>query len=57
MRSGIYDYGPKGGQGEQLDFTEEDEFGKILEVTKSSDSGSFGFIVRKGNWEENRSLL
>ncbi|SDI66135.1 pullulanase [Proteiniclasticum ruminis] len=43
--------GPRG-TGEQLDFTEEDEFGKILEVTKSSDSGSFGFILRKGNWEE-----
>nr|WP_313126297.1 pullulanase-associated domain-containing protein [Proteiniclasticum ruminis] len=43
--------GPRG-TGEQLDFTEEDEFGKILEVSKSSDSGSFGFILRKGNWEE-----
>ncbi|SFN66852.1 pullulanase [Proteiniclasticum ruminis] len=42
----------QGGQGEQLDFTGEDDFGKILEVTKSSDSGSFGFIVRKENWEE-----
>lgn len=43
---------PKGGQGEQVDFTGEDDFGKTLEVTKSSDSGSFGFIVRKGNWDE-----
>ena len=43
---------PKGGQGEQVDFTGEDDFGKTLEVTKSRDSGSFGFIVRKGNWNE-----
>lgn len=43
---------PKGGQGEQIDFTGEDAFGKTVTVERTSDTGTFGFLVRKGNWEE-----
>ncbi|MFH5836196.1 type I pullulanase [Proteiniclasticum sp. C24MP] len=42
----------EGGQGEQVDFASEDDFGKVAVLSTSSDKSRFGFIVRKGNWVE-----
>lgn len=42
----------EGGQGQQVDFTEEDDFGKVAKLSMSSEKENFGFIVRKGNWAE-----
>ncbi|HSL85748.1 MAG TPA: pullulanase-associated domain-containing protein, partial [Bacteroidales bacterium] len=39
----------EGGQGEQIDFTEEDDFGQIAKIRMSSSETKFGFLLRKGN--------
>lgn len=42
----------EGGQGEQVDFLEEDAYGKVVTIKTSSEKSRFGFLVRKGNWVE-----
>jgi len=42
----------EGGQGEEISFSEEDEYGKTALVRKTFEKTRFGFLVRKGNWVE-----
>ena len=42
----------EGADGKQVDFTAEDEFGKIAVYQTSNNPEKIGFIVRKGEWEE-----
>lgn len=42
----------EGGQGQEITFLEEDEYGKTAVVKMESEKTRFGFLVRKGNWVE-----
>lgn len=42
----------EGGQGAQVDFTGEDDYGKVATLFTTSAKTRFGFLVRKGNWAE-----
>ena len=42
----------EGGQGAQVDFTGEDDYGKVARLSTTSAKTRFGFLVRKGNWAE-----
>lgn len=42
----------EGSDGKQIDFTAEDDFGKIAVYQTANTPEKIGFIVRKGEWEE-----
>lgn len=44
---------PKDGEGAEYEFTSEDDFGKVTEITLDSKYEEIGFLVKGPNWEKN----
>ncbi len=51
MKGGTCGSGEEGREGQQVDFTDEDAFGKVAVYQTNRKPSSIGFIVRLNQWE------